>query len=184
MKHAVVVAGIGLLAACGTGKARGPDLPPVTMVSPDSANHQGARFSPDGKRLFWWQPTGSANQLWTAGADLSNPATVPVTSVNTNAPLWSPDGSQIALSSSEAGYLQVAVIPAAGGAPRQLTNVAGAALPVAWHPDGDRLTYIEPWWGLTAHPGGTAPECGNVVPRRLPHRVYRHRRGARHHLGG
>jgi len=142
MKHAVILAGIGLLAACSPGKERNPALPPVTMISSDSANQQSARFSPDGTRLFWWQPTAGKNQLWTAGADLSNPTIVAVTSLNSTPVLWSPDGSQIALSSSDSGLLQVGLIPAAGGAPRQLTRVAGVAIPVAWNPDGDRLTYI------------------------------------------
>ena len=84
MKHAVVVAGIGLLAACSPGKTGNPALPPVTMVSPDSANDVTARFSPDGTRLFWWQPAGGTNQLWTAGADHSNPTSVPVTSIADN----------------------------------------------------------------------------------------------------
>jgi Tol biopolymer transport system component len=142
MKHPVVLAGLGLLAACGPGKARNSALPPVTLISPDSANNQSARFSPDGTRLFWWQPAGGKNQLWTAGAGLSNPTSVPVTSVNSDPVIWSPDGTQIALSSSDAGLLQVAVIPAAGGVPRQVTRVPGLAVPVAWNPDGGRLIYL------------------------------------------
>ncbi len=142
MKHAVVVAGIGLLAACSPGKTGNPALPPVTMVSPDSANDVTARFSPDGTRLFWWQPAGGTNQLWTAGADHSNPTSVPVTSIADNPVLWSPDRSQIAVPSSNAGLLQVAVISAGGGAPKQLSNVAGVAIPISWHPDGDRVGYI------------------------------------------
>ena len=142
MKHAVILAGIGILAACSPGEERNPALPPVTMISPDSANQQSARFSPDGMRIFWWQPTGGGNQLWTAGADLSNPTSVPVTAFGDNPFLWSPDGSQIAVPSSDSGLLQVGLIPAAGGAPRQLTRVPGIAVPVAWNPDGDRLIYI------------------------------------------
>lgn len=142
MKHAVVLAGVGLLAGCGSGKEGNPSLPPVTMVSPDSANNVTARFSPDGTRLFWWQPAGGANQLMTAGANLSNPTSVPVTSIADNPVLWSPDGSLIAVSSSNAGLLQVAVIPAGGGAPKQVSNVAGVAIPIGWHPDGDRVGYI------------------------------------------
>jgi Tol biopolymer transport system component len=152
MKHAVVLAGIGLLAACSPGKARDPALPPVTMVSSDSADNVAARFSPDRTRLYWWQSVGQSNQLWTAGADLSNPTRVPVTSVGPQHVLWSPDGSQIALTSSDSGLLQVAVIPATGGTPRQVTKVAGVAVPIGWHPDGDRLAYIATAGGSS---GGT-----------------------------
>ncbi len=142
MRHAVVLAGLGLLAGCGSGKPANPPLPPVTMVSPDGANHVTARFSPDRKRLYWWQPTGGGFQLWTAGADLSNPVTVPVSSLSSIRVLWSPDGSQIAVSSSDTGLLQVAIIPAAGGAPKQVTRAAGAAVGAGWNRDGDRISYI------------------------------------------
>ena len=36
----------------------------------------------------------------------------------------------------------MAVISAGGGAPKQLSNVAGVAIPISWHPDGDRVGYI------------------------------------------
>jgi Tol biopolymer transport system component len=162
MKHAVVLAGIGLLAACSPGKARNPVLPPVTMVSPDGANHVTARFSPDRKRLYWWQPTGGGNQLWTAGADLSNPTSVPVNSISDAPVLWSPDGSQIAVPSSDAGLLQVAIISAAGGAPKQLTKAAGVAVPIGWHPDGDRIAYIATAGGNS---GGTFQSFVTTVSR-------------------
>ncbi|HKV76120.1 MAG TPA: DPP IV N-terminal domain-containing protein [Gemmatimonadales bacterium] len=142
MRHAVVLAGLGLLAGCGREKPANPALPPVTMVSPDGANHVTARFSPDRKRLYWWQPTGGGFQLWTAGADLSNPVTVPVSSLSSVRVGWSPDGSQVAVPSSNDGLLQVAIIPAAGGAPKQVTHAAGAALGAGWYPDGDRLAYL------------------------------------------
>ena len=141
MKRAMILAGLTCLAACNSGKPTGSALPPVTMVSPDSAYHQMARFSPDGKRLFWWEPAGQVNQLWMADAKLGNPTKVPVTSLQASALLWSPDGSQIATPSSDSGFVQVAIMPAAGGVPRQLTSTVGFAIPMAWHPDGDRFAY-------------------------------------------
>jgi Tol biopolymer transport system component len=142
MKRAIILAGICCLAACSAGKSGKSSLPPVTMLSPDSANHQWARFSPDGSRLFWWEPAGQANQLWTADAKLGNPTKVPVTSFGLQPILWSPDGSQIAVPSSAAGLVQVAIIPAVGGPPRLLTTNAAIAEPAGWHRDGDRLTYL------------------------------------------
>ncbi len=142
MKHLMILAGLTGLAACSTGKQGTASLPPVTMISPDSANHQMARFSPDGKRLFWWEPAGQVNQLWTADAKLGNPTRVPVTSLGIGPMLWSPNGSQVAVPSSDAGLIQVAIITAAGGTPRQLTSTSGISQPVAWHPDGDHFAYV------------------------------------------
>lgn len=151
MKRAMILAGLCCL-ACNPGRSGNPALPPVTMTSPDSANHQMARFSPDGTRLFWWERAGQGNQLWTAGADLQNPTKMPVTSCCPAPTLWSPDRSQIAVGSSDVGLSQVAIISSAGGSPRQLTSVSGFASPVEWHPDGDRLTYIATAGGSS---GGT-----------------------------
>ena len=142
MKRAMILAGLTCLVACATGEPGKPSLPPVTMISPDSANNQLARFSPDGSRLFWWEPAGQVNQLWTADDTLGKPTNVPVTVLGPSPMLWSPDRSQIAVPSSDAGLIQVAIIPAAGGAPRQLTSSSGIAQPIAWHPDGDRIAYI------------------------------------------
>lgn len=167
MKRAIILAGLTCLAACTSGEPGKSSLPSVTMISPDSANNQVARFSPDGSRLFWWEPAGQVNQLWTADAKLGNPTKVPVTSLGTLATLWSPDGSQIAVPSSDAGLVQVAIITAAGTAPRQLTSTSGISQPIAWHPDGDRFAYISTTGGkgggsfqsfvTSASRGGTAP---------------------------
>lgn len=143
MKRAMILVGICCISACNSGgTAANGALPPVTMLSPDSANHQWARFSPDGSRLFWWEPVGQANQLWTADAKLGNPTKVPVTSVSLGPIFWSSDGSQIAVPSSDAGFIQVAIISAVGGAPRPLTTGSTIAWPTGWHPDGDRLGYV------------------------------------------
>ncbi len=145
MKHAFVfLAGIGCLAACDPGKAGNPALPPVTMLSPDSAYQRSARFTPDGTRLFWWEPAvGRGLQLWAAGADLGNPTMVPVTQIDIGQELlWSPDGSHVAVASSDAGVGQVVILPTVGGAPRQLTHVSGIAVPNGWNPDGDRISYV------------------------------------------
>ncbi|HLG05455.1 MAG TPA: hypothetical protein VI383_04830 [Gemmatimonadales bacterium] len=139
MKRAPIVAGISFLVACGSG---GPTLPPVTLLSPEGANHQSARYSHDGARLYWWETEGPAVQLWSATADLSDPAKLPVTALFPVPPYPSPDGSLLAVLTNEGGLADVAVIPAAGGAPRQLTHERGIAIPFGWNPDGDRLVYL------------------------------------------
>lgn len=140
VKHSGILVVMAAIAACGSSDSRKPALPSVTMLSPDSANHSFARFSPDGTRIFWWEPAAQGNVLWTADAKLSNPARVPVMALQTTSLIWSPDGSQLAVPSSSSGYVQVGVIPAGGGPPRALTDVM-FAIPVSWHPDGDRVIY-------------------------------------------
>lgn len=135
---------LGALACSGgdrSGLPKADALPPVTLLSPESANHMKARFSPDGTRLFWWEPEGQTNRLWTADAKLGNPTPVPVTSNSPEVPLWSPDGRTLAVQSSGSGLAQVVLVPLDGGAPRTLVGGTLSA-PVAWNRDGDRFAYL------------------------------------------
>ncbi|HEY4101262.1 MAG TPA: DPP IV N-terminal domain-containing protein [Gemmatimonadales bacterium] len=148
MKRMMFAGGLLSLAACAP-KPSG--LPPVTFISPDSANQSLARFSPDGSRIDWWEPSGQVQQLWTSDAAMKNPVKVPVTSLAMYAPVWSPDGSRVAVTSSDGGLLQIAIVPSAGGAPQQITHESGLAVPVMWNRDGDRIAYF----ATTGSGGGT-----------------------------
>lgn len=143
MKRLIAVCGLALVAGCHASEA-GPAIPQATLISPPAANHSGAHFSPDGKRLFWWAQAAGARQLWTANADLSDSTALPVTTLIADSPLiWSPDGSQIALAvlGTAGSFANVAVMPAAGGAARVLVGGSSFSAPAGWNPDGDRLAY-------------------------------------------
>jgi Tol biopolymer transport system component len=143
MKRLVAVCGLALVAGCHSNQAA-PAIPQATFISPKGANHAGARFSPDGKRLFWWAPAAGGWQLWTAKADLSDSTALPVNAIDPTFPLlWSPDGSQIALAVSGASgsLANVAVMSSAGGTARVLVGGSNLSIPVGWNPDGDRLAY-------------------------------------------
>jgi Tol biopolymer transport system component len=144
MKRVMILAGIACAAGCGPRASSNSSLPPVTVISSDSANQQSARVAPDGSRYFWWQPSGAGLQLWTAASDLKSPVEVPVTSVDAGGMpiLWSPDRSKIAVISSDSGLAEVAVIPASGGAAQRVTHSVGFAIPQGWNPDGDRIVYV------------------------------------------
>jgi Tol biopolymer transport system component len=142
MKPMMIVAALAATAACHSGSTADSGLPPVTVISSDSANQTSARVSPDGSRFFWWEPSGAGLQLWTATADLKNPVKVPVTSIGPTPILWSNDGRQIAIDLSDSGLAEVAVIPATGGMPRRVTHSIGLAVPIGWNPDGDRISYV------------------------------------------
>lgn len=141
MRKCFVVVGLALIAGC-QGSSR-PSLPKVTLISPDTANHLAARFSPDGSRLFWWTPTGGQFQLWTAAADLTGATALPVKSTIGNvALLWSPNGTEIALPTSATGLATLSVMPAAGGPARTLIESSSFTLPIGWNPDNDRIAYV------------------------------------------
>ena len=143
MKRLVAVCSVALVAGCHSNQAA-PAIPQDTFISPKGANHAGARFSPDGKRLFWWTQAAGGWQLWTAKADLSDSTALPVNASDHTFPLlWSPDRSQIALAvSGDSGSLaNVAVMPSAGGTARVLVGGSNFSVPVSWNPDGDRLAY-------------------------------------------
>lgn len=141
MKGVSIVVIVGVAVACSNGpKAPANNsLPPVTMISPDTSIHIGAQFSPDGSRLYWWQPDGLAYELWTATSTLSGATRVGIT-VSTPAPMyWSPDGSTAAVPSSGKGIEEIVLLSATGT--REF--VSGTFMvPIRWHPDGDRLAYL------------------------------------------
>src|SRR5262249_17610467 len=56
-------------------------------------------------------------------------------------PYFSPDGSQIAFSSTVAGNTDVYVVPAAGGDPKRLTYHPGVDRVRGWTPDGQRVIF-------------------------------------------
>jgi len=130
------------LAACTPENGGGP---PITTLSGEESRHILPAFSPDGSRLAYWSPSDEIPgqwELWVANADLSAPAKLGVTSLLVGAsepPLWSPDGSRIATTSSQFGTADVVVVPAAGGEVQRLTRLPGLAIALAWYPDGDRI---------------------------------------------
>ena len=60
-------------------------------------------------------------------------------------PHWSPGGAQIAFTASgDNGRDQVFLIPASGGARRQLTHAKNGVQQFSWSPDGNRIAYVTP----------------------------------------
>ena len=66
-------------------------------------------------------------------------------------PAWSPDGRWLALELRRGDDMQVAVVPAGGGEPVQLTREPGLSWPHSFSPDGDRVAFAgmrEGRWNL------------------------------------
>lgn len=104
--------------------------------------------------------------------DLAAPALAPLTAGDwdDSNPTFSPDGAWIAFTSNrrperdrDIEAQDIHVIPAAGGAPRQLTARRGMVLAPAWAPDGS-------WLAAAAHfgPLGEALSRKNVRLYRIP----------------
>jgi tricorn protease len=96
--------------------------PSVQLVGPPSV-------SPDGKQLaFAWN-----GDIWTVAVEGGTMQQLTSHPADDSGPIYSRDGSQIAFVSDRTGADQVYVMPAAGGAPRQVT----------WHTEGYR---VHDWW--------------------------------------
>jgi dipeptidyl aminopeptidase/acylaminoacyl peptidase len=123
------------------------------MKSEDVYELTGAadpRISPDGRAVAYavWSIDGEANDyrsaIWLAPTDGSGaPRQFTAGARRDATPRWSPDGSRIAFTSKrDSEYLQLYVIPVAGGEPRKLTDLKDDVIEPAWSPDGSRLAFV------------------------------------------
>ncbi|MFG3438202.1 prolyl oligopeptidase family serine peptidase [Nonomuraea sp. NPDC047897] len=124
---------------------------------------------PDGSRVVYVLRTAdreadrNRRALWSVGTAPGAAPTPLTTGWADTAPAWSPDGSRIAFLRSGDGPSQVHLIPAAGGEPRQVTDLPMGAGAPRWSPDGLRIAF--------SAPVAVAPLTGPVVIRRLGHKA-------------
>ena len=96
-----------------------------------------------------------------AGLDIAATVEAIAKIKSAGSPSWSPDGTGVAFISNASGSPQVWTVPAAGGAPKQVTKLPDPVQSVAWSPAGDWLAYdVAPGGGLNVqvylvHPDGT-----------------------------
>lgn len=106
------------------------------------------RATAQGTRLLR-QPTVSRDQvafeyggdLWIVGRSGGQARRLTSTPGAEADPHFSPDGAQIAFSSTVAGNTDVYVMPAAGGDPKRLTWHPGIDVVRGWSPDGKRVIF-------------------------------------------
>lgn len=134
-------------------------------VTPDAAGGATREYapaaSPDGKSIAYvtWSDA-SGGDVWRVAAAGGSPSRVTSASGHYTNPVWSPDGSRIALirgsglefrgrQPEDEEYFEIVVVDAKGGTPRLVTTVKAANAiqfhpVVAWSADGERLYYGEP----------------------------------------
>jgi tricorn protease len=107
----------------------------------DAPGISGARYpalSPDGATVafeYW-------GDIWTAPVDGAQPARRLTDHLAwDSSPRFSPDGASIAFVSVRSGTSEVWIIPAQGGAARQVTSFSGGDTLCGWTPDG-RIVFL------------------------------------------
>lgn len=75
---------------------------------------------------------------------------------------WSPDGKRIAFINHEAGRSVLAVVPAAGGTPKRLTQPSDDTMAPAWSPTGSEIAYLVEARGKPG-PGGFPASHGSIT---------------------
>lgn len=149
-------------------------------------------WSPDGSRIAFISLEGAEPQedplvvtssrhrrLWTVRPGYDIPEAVTPDNLTVWEYAWSPDGKQIAVYYSmgpdETDWYngQVGIVPAGGGAVRQISQLTGQASSLTWSPDGQRVAYITGQWSdrglvggdvLVQQVAGGAGKAHNLTP--------------------
>lgn len=143
-------------------KAEGSDAQPLCRM-PNGAS--ALAWAPDGSRIAFISVEGEEpkrdplvlaparhRRLWTVRPDhaIAEAVTPPDMSVWEH--VWSPDSTQLALyyspGSDDTDWYssQIGVVPAEGGAVRQVSDLTWQARSLAWSPDGRQIAYLSGRW--------------------------------------
>jgi Tol biopolymer transport system component len=109
-----------------------------------------AQFSPDGNRIVFESLRSGMQELWVADADGRNAQQlISFEGRRGGTPAWSPDGHSIVFDwRNEDGRGDIYMVPARGGAPRQLTDHAADDLVPSWSRDGRSLYFASTRTGV------------------------------------
>ncbi len=94
-------------------------------------------LSPDGSRIAF----AYRGDLYVVDAEGGRARRLTSDASYDYAPVWSPDGRQIAYASDRYGNFDLFVVAADGGQPRRLTTHSAAEIPYSFSPDGKRIYF-------------------------------------------
>jgi hypothetical protein len=148
------ITGVVVLTLAGAWLFRAPrttSAPAMRVVSLTamSGSEYGAHFSPDGRQIAfawngeapnaegrpWWQGNWDIYVKLVGASELHRLTTSPGVDL---APVWSPDGREIAYVRLDPTSPQIRVVSSLGGSDRQVSDFP-VFLPAAWSPDGRYL---------------------------------------------
>jgi len=143
-----------LLALPSIATARG--LQPKDLATLD--RYSSPTLSPDGKQLVFakrvvdFDANKASTALWREDLAAAGAKAVRLTPEgwNVNSPAYSPDGGSVYFLSAKGGSSQLYAIPAAGGKPRQVTDLPVDVDAFKLSPDGGRVAIA----------AGVFPDCG------------------------
>jgi dipeptidyl aminopeptidase/acylaminoacyl peptidase len=133
-----------------------PQLDDAVWAMFRARDFQQAEIPPDGKRVAWVESVPELGDAPSSGfaiyvVDLSAPgAPTRITAGEDRAAhdehglAWSPDSQRLAFLSdaTQPGQLQLFVVNAAGGRPRQVTHLSGFPSRPSWSPDGNTIAFL------------------------------------------
>jgi Ca2+-binding RTX toxin-like protein len=139
-----------------------------------SAPGVDAAWSPDGLRIAFLQ--GDALAVSTAGgADVRRPTTgVVPPPADTTGPVWSPDGTAVAVATAAPGGSGILVVPLDGSAPHYAFAGPGDSVDPSWSHDGKSIAFAHfagVRWGIwVVAPDGSDPTeaIGGDANNRFP----------------
>jgi serine/threonine-protein kinase len=111
-------------------------------LRPTASAHLGPRFSPDGRRLVFFESNGHGIFLY----DLQRDATMQLSSSSdySTEAVWAPDGAHIVFASRIGGVWKLFWVRSDGAEePQKLLDSPRYIVPWAITPDGKRLAYFE-----------------------------------------
>ncbi len=118
-------------------------LAPLAVATADTPGPEralwlrAAAISPDGRTVAF----SYRGDLWSVPATGGAATPLTVHAAHDTAPVWSPDGRQIAFASDRYGNFDVFVMPAAGGEARRLTFHSADDTPTSFTPDGKAVLF-------------------------------------------
>ena len=112
------------------------------------ANEREPSCAPDGRSVVFASDAGGSYQIYALRLDGSELVALTASAGMNFAPVFSPDGTQIAFVSTRAGGVPtIWVMNADGSGQRQVTTELGRATSPSWSPDGRQLLYSSEQFG-------------------------------------